>query len=156
MNDEQPLFSVNVQVRTSVMEISSMVWSWSWTFSTWSLKRPWCEGEPWALCWLVFLVRLTTWVGEEFPVVSETRNLLKIGSDHLAANPIRLVGGDPRSAKPFSLEKVTHLMRIQFAIKAESLWKNPITCLGNPFEEGTPFQRIRYRKGETHGVKVSH
>ena len=71
----------------------------------------------------MFLVRLTTGVGEEFPVVSETRNLLKIGSDHLAAKPIRLGGGggDPRSAKPFSLEKVTHLMRIQFAIKAENL-----------------------------------
>ena len=27
------------------------------------------------------------------PVVSETRNLLKKGSDHLAANPIRLGGG---------------------------------------------------------------
>ena len=36
----------------------------------------------------MFLVRLTTCVGEEFPVVSETRNLLKIGGDHLAANPI--------------------------------------------------------------------
>ena len=65
-------------------------------------------------------------------------------------------GVDPRSAKPPSLEKVTHLMRIQFAIKAENLWKNPITCSGNPFEEGTPFQRIRYRKLETHGVKVRH
>ena len=65
-------------------------------------------------------------------------------------------GVDPRSAKPSSLEKVTHLMRIQFAIKAENLWKNPITCSGNPFEEGTPFQRIRYRKLETHGVKVRH
>ena len=32
-------------------------------------------------------------IGEEFPVVSETRNLLKKGSDHLAANPIRLGGG---------------------------------------------------------------
>ena len=43
-------------------------------------------------------------------VVSETRNLLKKGSDHLAANPIRLGGGgDPRSAKPSSLEKVTQL-----------------------------------------------
>ena len=69
---------------------------------------------------LVFLVRLTTCVGEEFPVVSETRNLLKIGGDHLAANPIRW-GGDPWSAKPFSLERVTHLMRIQFALKAEIL-----------------------------------
>ena len=65
-------------------------------------------------------------------------------------------GVDPRSAKPSSLEKVTHLMRIQFAIKAENLWKNPIICSGNPFEEGTPFQRIRYRKLETHGVKVRH
>ena len=70
----------------------------------------------------MFLVRLTTCVGEEFPVVSETRNLLKIGGDHLAANPIRLGGGgDPWSAKPFSLERVTHLMRIQFALKAEIL-----------------------------------
>ena len=60
------------------------------------------------------------------------------------------------SAKPFSLGKVTHLTRIQFAIKVENLWKNPITCSGNTFEEGTPFQRIRYRKWETHGVKVSH
>ena len=42
---------------------------------------------------LVFLVRLTTCVGEEFPVVSETGNLLKIGGDHLVANPIRLGGG---------------------------------------------------------------
>ena len=40
----------------------------------------------------MFLVRLTTCVGEEFPVVSETRNLLKIGGDHLAANPIRWGG----------------------------------------------------------------
>ena len=71
----------------------------------------------------MFLVRLTTCVGEEFPVVSETRNLLKIGGDHLAANPIRffLGGGDPWSAKPFSLERVTHLMRIKFALKAEIL-----------------------------------
>ena len=30
-------------------------------------------------------------------------------------------GGDSRSAKPFSLERVTHLMRIQFALKAEIL-----------------------------------
>ena len=71
----------------------------------------------------MFLVRLTTCVGKEFPVVSETRNLLKIGGDHLAANPIRLGGGggDPWSAKPFSLERVTHLMQIQFALKAEIL-----------------------------------
>ena len=69
------------------------------------------------------LVRLTTCVGEEFPVVSETRNLLKIGGDHLDANPIRLGGGggDPWSAKPFSLERVTQLMRIQFALKVEIL-----------------------------------
>ena len=40
------------------------------------------------------------------------------------------------SAKPYSLGKVTHLTRIQFAIKVENLWKNPITCSGNTFEEG--------------------
>ena len=54
-------------------------------------------------------------------VVSETRNLLKIGGDHLDANPIRLGGVDPWSAKPFSLERVTQLMRILFALKAEIL-----------------------------------
>ena len=56
-------------------------------------------------------------------VVSETRNLLKIGGDHLDANPIRLGGGggDPWSAKPFSLERVTQLMQILFALKEEIL-----------------------------------
>ena len=31
--------------------------------------------------------------------------------------------------------------------------KESHTCSGNPFEEGTPFQRIRYRKLETHGCE---
>ena len=53
-------------------------------------------------------------------------------------------GGDPWSAKPFSLERVTQLMRIQSALKVEILWKNPISCSGNPPEEGTPLQRIQF------------
>ena len=70
-------------------------------------------------------------------VVSETKNLLKIGGDHLDANPIRL-------AKPFSLERVTQLMRILFALKVEILRKNPISCSGNPSEDGTPLERILF------------
>ena len=53
-------------------------------------------------------------------------------------------GCDPWSAKPFSLERVMQMMRIQFALKAEILWKNPISCSGNPSEEGTPLQRILF------------
>ena len=56
-------------------------------------------------------------------------------------------GGDPRSAKPFSLERVTHLMRIQFALKAEILRKNPITCSGNPLKRGRPFNEFVIERG---------
>ena len=145
-SDEQRLFKVDVKLSTSLLEISRLAWSWLWTLSTWSLKRPWCEGEASDPFW-IGVSRSTDHLGRRrIPrVASEASNRLEDRGWPTRCESHSLRDVDPWFAKPFSFGEgdATDANSIR-SLKVGILWKNPIPCSGNPLEEGAPLQRILF------------
>ena len=150
-SDEQRLFNVDAKVSTSLMETSRLAWSWLWTLSTRSLKQPWCEGEASDPFWIGVSRSTDHLCRRRIPrVVSESSNRLEDRGWPSRCESHSLGEVDPWSAKPFSFGEgdATDANSIR-SLKVEILWKNPISCSGNPFEEGAPLQRILFvMKGE--------